>query len=269
MEKVCIIIRVYNRIEDLKYCIDIIKDTWKSNDYFIIVVANGKKDGFLIDADTVNKIDLLIEIENNIGHFSGNSQLLLAGLPHIPSNCDYTIILEADTWLYQDQLITKYVDKLEAENAVWASAQFFRYVANLATDFAIVKTSFLKTHDQIFVFTGTPEYYVAKYLKEYGFKYLYIIENMPVSMPRYLTKYPYAITGRFFTFIKGKMITHHIEKLNGGMNEKKFYFNLIADKEYFNVPKINRYWKVRVKINFFMLLSYLIPYKSWFIKTQL
>ena len=127
MKKVCVLIRVYNRIEDLKYCIDIIRDTWKFNNYYIIVVANGKEDGYTLDNGSISKIDRLIEIENNVGHFTGNSQLLLKGLPQIPDECDYTIILEADTWLYGDELIVKYISKLNKQNAMWASAQFFSY----------------------------------------------------------------------------------------------------------------------------------------------
>ncbi|HLX55071.1 MAG TPA: hypothetical protein VKR58_14090, partial [Aquella sp.] len=119
---------MYNRIEDLKYCISIIKDTWKLNSYYILVVSNGREDGYILDEDSLNKIDHLIEIKNNIGHFKGNSQLLLEGLPYIPHDCEYTVLLEADTWLFSDKLINKYTSKLKEENSVWASAQFFSYV---------------------------------------------------------------------------------------------------------------------------------------------
>ena len=107
---------------------------------------------------------------------------------------------------------------------------------NLATDFAIVKTSFVKEHPQVFTFNITPEYYVAQFLKNNGFKFIYIKENMPVNLPRYIRRYPFAPTGRFFVFPKGKMVTHHIESLKDGMNEKKIFFNMIAGKDYFELP---------------------------------
>ena len=268
MNKLCVLIRVYNRIEDLKYCIDIIRDTWKLNNYYIIVVANGKEDGYILNDESLNKIDCLVEIKNNIGHFTGNSQLLLEGLTYIPDDCNYTIILEADTWIFGDGIINKYIKDLEKKNAVWASAQFFRYISNLATDFAIVNTSFVKSHQEIFTFSITPEYHVANYLDKNGSKYIYITENMPISMPRYIKKYPYAPTGRFFAFEKSKMVTHHIESLGGGMEEKKFYFNVVADTPYFDVENKHSYKWTRLKMRFFNILSYLLPYKSWLIKEK-
>ncbi|MGI4021466.1 MAG: glycosyltransferase [Janthinobacterium lividum] len=267
LNKVCVLIRVYNRIEDLKYCIDIIKDTWKNNDFYIIVVSNGKKDGYIIDVNTVEKIDLLIEIENNIGHFNGNSQLLKAGLEHIPNDCNYTVILEADTWVYGDELITKYIKRMAVESAVWASAQFFRYVVNLATDFAIIKTAFIKSHPEVFSFSLTPEYYIGEYLYKNKYKYIYIKENMPVNLPKYIKKYPYAPTGRFFVFPKSKMVTHHIESLKNGMDEKKDHFNVLSNTNYFKIRNETSMFLMRIKMNVAITLSSLIPYKSWFVKS--
>jgi hypothetical protein len=268
MSKVCILIRVYNRVEDLKYCVDIIKDTWKSREYYILVVANGINDGYIIDDGTKAKIDCLIELKNNIGHFNGNSQLLLDGLDSIPEDCDFTLILEADTWLYGDELINKYVKKMVKEHAVWASAQFFRYVRNLATDFAIVKTSFVKERREIFTFTGTPEYYVANYLADYGFKYIYITENMPINLPKYIRKYPFAPTGRFFSFLKSKMVTHHIESLKNKMEDKKFYFNMVSGTNYFDIDNKKSIKLTRLLMSLSVALTVLIPYKGWFVRQK-
>jgi hypothetical protein len=268
MSKVCVLIRVYNRTEDLKYCINIIRDTWKLNEYFVIVVFNGEEDGYKIENDTVDKIDLLIKIKNNIGHFSGNSQLLLAGLPKIPEDCDYTVILEADTWIYGDNLIVKYIKQLSEKRAVWASAQFFRYILNLATDFAIVNTAFVNEHPEVFKFDKTPEYFVANYLHDNGHKFIYIPENMPINLPRYIRKYPFAPTGRFFMFPAGKMVTHHIESLKNGMDEKRFYFNVVAAKRYFDVPDIKSPKLILSLLKISVALTALIPYKSWFFKRK-
>jgi len=268
MNKVCVLIRVFNRTEDLKYCVRIIRDTWKLNDYYIMVVFNGREAGYAIDDETLHHTDLLLEIPNNIGHFSGNSQLLLEGLPRIPDECAYTVILEADTWLYGDELINRYITRMKAEKAVWASAQFFRYVLNLATDFAIVDTRFVKQHPQVFQFDRTPEYYVANYLKDNGQKFIYIRENMPVNLPRYVKKYPFAPTGRFFMFPEGRMVTHHVEALKKGMDEKKFYFNVVAGTRYFQVDDLRSPGLTRFLLGLSMALSALIPYKGWFVKRK-
>ena len=268
MNKICVLIRVYNRVEDLKYCIDIIRDTWKLNDYYIMVVFNGEGDGYEINEGSISKIDLLLNIRTNIGHFSGNSQLLLEGLPQIPADCEYTIILEADTWIYGDSIIEKYRNMLKEQGAVWASAQFFRYVLNLATDFAIVKTPFIKAMPQVFKFDKTPEYYVANYLDGNGVKFIYIKENMPVNLPRYIHKYPFAPTGRFFMFPAGKMVTHHVESLKNGMDEKKFYFNVVAGKKYFDVLDLRSMKLTKLLLKLSIALTILIPYKGWFVRRK-
>ena len=268
MEKVCIIIRVYNRTEDLKYCVSIIRDTWKSHNYFVIVVANGRKDGYVINEDTAGRSDLLIETGNNIGHFTGNSQLLLAAVPHIPADCAFTIILEADTWFFGDDLVAKYIHQMKKENAIWASAQFFRYVLNLATDFAIIKTALIRKMPEVFAFSQTPEYYIGNFLMDRGLKFIYIKELMPVSLPRYARKYPFAPTGRFFVFPNGRMVSHHVEHLKNGMAEKKFYFNAVAGRRYFDVPDKYPSWLILAFLRLLSSLSVLMPYKSWFIKRK-
>ena len=183
MKKVCVIIRVYNRVEDLGYCIDIIRDTWKLLDYYIIVVANGSSNGFVVDDETKAKADKFIDLKSNAGHYKGNAQLLLEGIPQITADCEYTVLLEADTWIYGDGIIKKYIDKLGADKAVWASAQFFSYALNLATDFAIVKTNFIKSHPDAVNFEGLAEYYVARFLKNRGFEFIYMDEIKPVNLP--------------------------------------------------------------------------------------
>ncbi len=267
MEKVCIVLRVYNRIEDLNYCVKIIRETWKLNHYHILLVSNGEKDGFLIPKSIVENCDEHLNLKENIGHFNGNSQLLLAGLKSIPANCSYTIILEADTWIFGDELINKYIAKLRVEKAVWASAQFYRYITNVATDFAIVDTSFIKANPAVFTFTGTPEYYIGEYLTLHKYKFIYINENMPVNLPKYIKKYPFAPTGRFFVFPRGKMVTHHIESLKGGMEEKKQHFNVVSDSNYFNLKKKVVKRVLKAKMIFWIMMSAVIPYKSWFIQS--
>lgn len=265
-DMICVLIRVYNRVEDLKCNIDIIKQTWTKHEYYIIVSSNGTSDGYNIPSQVENRVDRVLKIDNNVGHLSGNSQLLLEALPYIPSNCLYTILLEADTWLYSDGIIDKYLAEIEANNSVWASAKWYDKCYSLATDFAIVRTSFLLKNKDILKFSKLPECWVANYIIRNNYKYTYIRENMPVLLPSYIKSYPYAPFGRFFVFPYSKMITHHIENLLNGIEEKKFYFNIVSCTTFFPIEKRKSYTYEHMKIKFFTLLTCIFPRKSWFRK---
>lgn len=266
--KVSILVRVYDRIEDLKYNLQIIKRTWLTFNYQIIVVTNGYSDGYIIDSETVDLIDNLVILESNIGHKKGNSQLLIEGLKYISPDSDYTLILEADTWLYSDAIVDKYVNSLNGKpNTVWASAEWYDKDYSLAVDFAIIKTNYLKENSEIFDFEKYPECYIANYLRDTGSDFMYITENMPVHLPSYVFRYPYlhdVENKRFYAFPKSKMVTHHIEFLRNGMSDKKKFFNIISGIDYFADQQVrNLSWK-RFKIQFWISLSQCFLKKSWF-----
>lgn len=141
--KNCVLIRVYNRIEDLCCNLRIIRDTWLGNDYDIVVVFNGGNSGYRLPEIVYQLTNHVYVLNNNSGHLSGNSQLLIEGIRNIDFDLyDYIILLEADTWIYTDRIITKYTGKLEASKSVWASARWYDRFYSLATDFAIVKSPF-------------------------------------------------------------------------------------------------------------------------------
>lgn len=269
--KIAVLIRVYNRIEDLKYNLQIIRDTWKENDYYIIVVSNGQNKGYNILEESLPHIDKLIILEDNAGHRKGNSQLLMEGIKYIPLDCEYTLILEADTWMYEDHIISKYVNILsQSEDTVWASADWYDKNYSLATDFAIIKSNYIRNNPQIFDFELFPECYVANILRDTNVKFVWITENMPVHVPAYIFGYPYTIKNerRFFIFLKSKIVTHHIEFLKKGMSLKKRHFNIVAGKDYFEEIKVScKSWQ-RFKITFWHNLSRLFLKKSWFRKKE-
>ncbi|MFR9166717.1 MAG: hypothetical protein ACLVKO_11055 [Dysgonomonas sp.] len=118
---------------------------------------------------------------------------MLEGIKHIPEDCQYTLILEADTWLYKDTLIQKYTAKLsENKNAVWASADWYDKQYGLATDFAIIKTKYILDNPKLFDFELFPECHISNYLRDTDTGYIWIKENMPVHVPSYVPKYPYV-----------------------------------------------------------------------------
>lgn len=265
--KIAILLRVYDRIEDLKYNLQIIKNTWTTFDYYIIVVTNGYPDGYIIDDDTQTGINDLVVLDHNLGHKKGSSQLLQEGRLHIPSDCDYTIILEADTWIYSDAIINKYINLLDRKSkAVWASADWYDKDYSLAVDMAIIKSKFIQAQANLFDIDVDPECYIANFLKGVDAEFILIKENMPVHIPSYISQYPYIDdieNKRFYIFPKSKMVTHHIEFLKKGMNQKKMYFNLVSEVDYFPVERISsKKWKV-LKMKFWILVSQFLPKKSW------
>jgi len=269
--KLTIIIRVYDRIEDLKYNLQIISNTWKNNDYYIIVVSNGKTNGYEIPSGSLHSIDKLIVLESNAGHRKGNSQLLMEGIKHIPADSEFTLILEADTWVYGDTVLSKYVKSLsEKTNAVWASADWYDKYYALATDFAIVKTCYLRANPGIFDFELFPECHIANFLRDTNVGFIWITENMPVHVPSYIKyRYPYVPNikeGRFYVFPKSKMATHHIEYLKGGMEQKMRYFNILADYNYFPEATVRHKKWNRFKMRFWIGLSKLFVKRSWYSK---
>lgn len=268
--KIAVLIRVYDRIEDLKHNLSVIKKTWTENDYYIIIVSNGKSKGYFIDESITSQIDQLVILEKNEGHLSGNSQLLREGAKYIPETCEYTLILEADTWLYTDQLISKYIKILSSsKDIVWASADWYdKYIA-LATDFAIIKTKFIQANPLLFNFGKYPECYIANYLRDHNAKYIWIKENMPVHVPSYINRYPHIQNKkerRFYIFPKSRTVTHHIEYLSRGMMEKKEFFNILAQIDFFeDAPVKNKQWRL-FKIRFWKGLTYLLIRRSWYSK---
>ena len=267
--KVAILIRVYDRVEDLKHNLQIISDTWKENDYYTIVVSNGKSNGYEVTPDSLPLIDKMVTLEENAGHRRGNSQLLMEGIKYIPSDCKYTLILEADTWMYGDRIISKYTSLLDKSDfAVWASADWYDKYYALATDFAIIKTQYIIKNPGIFDFELFPECHISNFLRDTNAGYLWIKENMPVHVPSYVKyKYPYIPNikeGRFYVFPKSKIVTHHIEYLKGGMEQKKRYFNIIADYNYFTETRSNNKSWNRFKMKFWIGLSKLFVKRSWY-----
>lgn len=269
MMKVCVLIRVYDRVEDLENNLKIIRDTWTNNDYYLVVSSNGRGDGYLL-SDLVYKLsDKVVVIEENAGHLKGNSQLLLEGFKVVDLNSyDFVIILEADTWIYTDEIIKKYIRLLnDSPIAVWASANWYDRFFSLATDFAIIKASFLSVNNDVFNFTTYPECYVCNYILDNGYQYINIKENMNVQVPGYFNRFPYAPKGRFYCFPFSNMITHHIEDIEDGMAEKKKYFNIISLTDYFDIKEKNKLLK-KILIIIVHLLDKLMIRRTLFIKRK-
>lgn len=117
-------------------------------------------------------------------------------------------------------------------------------------------------------FTYYPECWVSNYLENHHVKFFYIGELMPVHLPSYIKKYPYASRGRFYIFPNGKMITHHIEDISNGIEEKKFYFNVISESSFFETTFKKNISFEMFKIKMFRLLTSFFLRRSWYSKRK-
>lgn len=269
--KICLLIRVYNRIEDLQYNLEIIRKTWSQYDYYVLVVSNGVSSGFALSNEIYQLSDRVIILEENVGHLNGNSQLLSKGVQKVNIlEFDYIIILEADTWLYSDKLIDKYIKKLDESEAVWASARWYDRFYSLATDFAIIKATFLNENLEVFNFETYPECYVCNYLIDNGYSYIWIKENMNVHLPSYLKSFPYASKGRYYSFPLSRMVTHHVEDVIGGMVKKKKDFNIVAQCDFFHDTCSDYMLCYRnCKVRFIHFLDKFLLRRSWYSKREI
>lgn len=268
MKKICVAVRVYNRLSDLECIVKVINDTWNGFEYDIYIISNGVEDGYVVPDIVRNSVYKTIQLGKNTGHQSGSSQLLLAFWDNVFfNNYSYSIIIEADTWMYNDKLIMKYITKLEEEpSAVYAAAKWYDKYFSLATDFAIIKNSFLKNNRELFAFNDKAECHMANYVMDKGKSFIYIRENMLPHLPSYISNYPYTQNGRIVCFPQSRMVTHHIEMLKGGLEEKKRLFNVVSNCNFF-LSQTKTNGKERMGMFFFFYLSKIFLRRTWYSST--
>ena len=269
MCKNCVAIRVYSRISDLECIVDIIKDTWLLGEYDIWVISNGENSGFFVPDKVKNSVFKVVKLANNAGHMSGSSQLLLSLWDNLDFNeYNYCIIIEADTWMYGDDLIWKYIHIMDKfEKVVYAGTKWYDKYYSLATDFGIIKCSYLKDNRGLFLFTDKAECHMANYIINHNYEYVYIKENMLPNLPSYIKKYPYSDGGRLCCFPLSRTVTHHIEHLRGGIKEKKRLFNIVSKTNYFNIERSSLDSIDLIFINVFFFFSKLFLRKTCYSKT--
>lgn len=263
--KVTVLLRVYNRIDDLISNLRLIRNKWRSYDYYILVAFNGEKDGYSLPDIVYSLADKVLVLPENAGHLKGNSQLLVESYHHIPSETDYLILLEADTWVIDDCIIKKYIEKMKEYSIVWASSEWNKVSWSLGIDLALV--DFKRIRDfyiNLFSFEKNPEQWVACYLRQKGLRFIYIKELMPVHIPKLLNIFLKFKDKRINIFLKAKVITHHVEQLKKGVYKKYAYANAIMKEEFFDTDIKISFFKLNIFYRLIYLLCYIIPQSSWF-----
>lgn len=237
-KKISVIIRVYDRVIDLEKNLYIISKLWLFHDYIITVVFNGGNDGYELTDIVRNLSSNIISLDENAGHMKGNSQLIMEALKQFQADTDYTILLEADTWLMGDDLIDKYVRKMNETDFVWASSEWKESRWSLGLDFILLESKFLSdNYTLLFDFEDKAETYICEQMLRHNFQFTYILELMPVHAPSLIKKLYRAVyradLDRLMLFPRAKMVTHHIENLDGGMEKKLYLADVCYGKPFF------------------------------------
>lgn len=144
--KLGVLIYTYNRTDDAKINMEIIRNEWSKSpvlkDTVIIHAYNGKKEWYpkkYIEDD-------LIRIKNS-WHFQGASDLIDAGMKRFKrryKDLDYIIVLAADTWLANSKYVEKTVKAMQTNGRWLATCAWGLPERNnirdvgIATDFMIV-----------------------------------------------------------------------------------------------------------------------------------
>ncbi len=261
--RICVIVRVHDRLEDLAVCVDVIRRCWIRHQVHLVVCFNGASRGLQLPPTVLKSADRCVVLDENAGHIEGNAQLLRAGIPHIPSDCAFTVLLEADTWLFDDLLLERYCGRLEAEAAHWASAAWTDRYHSLALDLAIVRSSTLRELPGLSAFREHAECRVANVLLDHDRRWILIRELMPVHIPASLRRFWNRYGGRFRSFPEGPMVTHHLEDLPRGMIQKKQEANSMLGEAWFaDVPPLD--WRREARqLRRIRLLARLMPRKAW------
>lgn len=263
---IAVLIRVFNRLDDLKICVDTIKKYWHADTYYLVVVGNGASTGSPVPAEIHAHVDRVVELEHNAGHQHGSAQLLSASVPYLPDTCRYAILLEADTWVFTDQIIHAYLPRMESNGAVWTSAEWVERYWSLGTDCAIVETAYLKANPALFHFPAFAEAWIANYLLTHQQRFLYLRELMPVHCPKSLRIFgqKYTYRGRFRSFPKACTVTHHLEDLEHGLDTKKLWANICLARREFPLGDPQIITREHRRLRAFMALSAIFPRSRWF-----
>lgn len=266
-DAVPVLIRVYNRIDDLLTNLEIINNLWTGRNYPLFVVSNGIQSGFSIPPKVFDTAQV-IELEKNPGHLSGAIELLQGGLERIPDLYEYIVTLEADTWVLSDRLVNRIIAKCERDpDIVWAAGNWVDKLHSVATDFAIIRFSFIKEHLDLLRFTSEDSIEACIYseILRLNKRVMIIPEVYPTHLPRAMPWSVQARDRRRQVFPRAPMVTHHVEELPGGIAQKKRIANQTAGKKLFPDDRKSIVLHLcRIGYWLYELLLQITPKSRWF-----
>ncbi len=237
MKNIAVIIRVFSRVQDTKCLVEIIKKKWTTHNYTLFVAFNGASAGHKLD-DYVYENAQVLEVNNNSGHRTGARDLVQNAYNHIKNdnNFDYLLFVESDFWLLDERLILEGIESdKDLATTIWIEQR-----SSLAVDFFLLKKQALATHTELLNWQDSPETDFRNAVRNAGlsvhvFNALRSI-HAPSSMKKILKnsfKPCFYEGGRFRIFEKAKVVTHHIEDLESGLDEKKSIANSVLQEDFF------------------------------------
>lgn len=232
-----VIVRVHDRMDDLGVLLGLIRHRWQRAPRQLVVVSNGMSAGIEVPRDARELADCVIEQDHNTGDCLGSLDLIESGLGVLDPSLDWVVLLEADTWVLDDAVVHRTIEHLAATRQRWASARWVEKRPSLALDFAIFARSLVRDARHLFRRSADDvdaEGLVARRLTQLGETPLLLQEAMPVHVPGFVRRLGFdRYQGRYRSFPGVPMLTHHVEDLPGGMNEKLRLANSVAGKALF------------------------------------
>jgi len=151
MKKIGVLIYTYNRVDDARINMEIIRNVWGKSEQFddvkIVHAFNGRKDWYpkkYLENELVN-------IKNS-WHFQGAADLIDAGMRKFKEDVDHVIVLASDTWLIDPAYVARLLEKMDKEKACLATCSWGLPKRNelrdvgMAVDFFVVNMRWAKKY---------------------------------------------------------------------------------------------------------------------------
>lgn len=154
MKNIGVLMYTYNRVDDAKINMEIIRNVWQKTNYFddvkIVHAYNGKKEWYpkkYLENDLV--------IIKNSWHFQGAADLIDAGIKKFKKKykeTDYVIVLASDTWLVKPVYVENLLKKMKNNNLYLATCSWGNpdkdniSDVGMAVDFFIVDLKWANTN---------------------------------------------------------------------------------------------------------------------------
>ncbi len=174
MKHIGVLIYTYDRVDDAKINMEIVRNVWGTNEYFrhvtIVHAFNGEKEWY----PNAYLEDELVTMKNS-WHFQGASDLIDAGMQVFVEkypDIDYVVVLAADTWLIDPSYVQGVVSKMEQGDSYIATCTWGLpdrneiNIMGMAVDFCIVDLRWARQYNMFPIQYG--EFY-----KKYGELFLY------------------------------------------------------------------------------------------------
>lgn len=125
MNNIGVLIYTYNRVDDAKVNMEIIRNVWAKNNSLkevkIVHSYNGNKQWY-----PKKYLEDRLVVTKNTWHFQGASDLIDAGMKVFANDkqIDYVIVLAADTWLIKPEYVDHLIKKMQKETSYLAACSW-------------------------------------------------------------------------------------------------------------------------------------------------